>query len=102
MARKRPVLPYLATAAGICTFSMMDATMKGASIAAGVYCALVLRNFCGSLMMLPVWLLSGAGRPGANALKVHMLRSSVVAAMALLFFWGLVRIPIAEANALSF
>ncbi len=102
MVRSHPILPFLAAASGICTFSAMDATMKGASIAAGVYSALVLRNCCGSLMMLPVWLLSGARKPGRDALKVHLLRSAVVAAMAVLFFWGLVRIPLAEAIALSF
>ena len=37
------LLPFLAAAAGIATFSLMDATMKSASIAAGVYSALVLR-----------------------------------------------------------
>ncbi len=102
MPRTHPILPFFAAATGIATFSMMDATMKGASIAAGVYSALVIRNSFGSLLMLPVWLLSGARRPGRDALKVHMLRSLVVTGMALLFFWGLVRIPIAEAIALSF
>ena len=53
-------------------------------------------------MMLPVWLRPARGGPGARALKVHALRSAVVAAMALLFFWGLVRMPMAEAIALSF
>jgi S-adenosylmethionine uptake transporter len=102
MTRTHPILPFLAATAGICTFSAMDAMMKGASIAAGVYSALLLRNSCGSLMMLPIWLLSGAQRPGHEALRVHMLRSAVVTAMAVLFFWGLVRIPLAEAIALSF
>jgi S-adenosylmethionine uptake transporter len=102
MARNHPILPFLAAAAGICTFSMMDATMKGASIAAGVYSALLLRCAFGTLLMLPVWLLSGARCPTFDVLRVHLLRSAVVAAMALLFFWGLVRLPIAEAIALSF
>ena len=102
MARAQPILPFIAAAAGICTFSMMDATMKGASIAAGVYSALLLRCACGTALMLPIWLLSGARWPERAVLRVHLLRSTVVAGMALLFFWGLVRIPIAEAIALSF
>ena len=102
MARAHPILPFITAAAGICTFSMMDATMKGASIAAGVYSALLLRCVCGTALMLPIWLLSGARWPERSVLVVHMLRSTVVAGMALLFFWGLVRIPIAEAIALSF
>ncbi len=102
MARTHPILPFLAVATGIATFSAMDATMKGASIAAGVYNALLLRNCLASALMLPVWLLGGGGMPGPGALKVHALRSAVVACMAPLFFWGLVRMPIAEAIALSF
>lgn len=102
MNRSHPILPFLAAVAGIGVFSLMDAVMKGAAIAAGVYSALVLRNGIGSLMMLPIWLHSGGRRPGPEVLKVHALRSAVVAAMAVLFFWGLVRVPIAEAIALSF
>ena len=102
MANARPLLPFLAAAAGIATFSLMDATMKSASIAAGVYSALLLRCACGTLLMLPIWLLADWQRPTLAAIKVHWLRSAVVAAMALLFFWGLVRVPLAEAIALSF
>ena len=102
MDRARPFLPFLAAAAGIATFSLMDATMKSASIAAGVYSALLLRCACGSMLMLPIWLLADWQRPTLAAIKVHWLRSAVVAAMALLFFWGLVRVPLAEAIALSF
>ena len=43
MARAQNVLPILAVGTGICTFSMMDAAMKGASLMAGVYTALFLR-----------------------------------------------------------
>ena len=102
IVRNHPVLPFLSTAAGICTFSMMDATMKGASIEAGVYSALMLRCAFGTLLMLPVWLLAGWRAPTRAAVRLHALRSTVVAGMALLFFWGLVRVPLAEAIALSF
>lgn len=83
-------------------FSLMDAAMKSASIAAGVYSALMLRVALGSVLMLPVWLIAGARFPSPPVLKVHALRSVVVAGMAPLFFWGLVRMPLAEAIALSF
>jgi S-adenosylmethionine uptake transporter len=102
MVRRNLLLPFIATATGIATFSAMDAAMKGASIAAGVYTALLIRGFLASLLILPAWLLAGCWMPGAAAFRVHLQRSVVVAAMAPLFFWGLVRIPIAEAIALSF
>ena len=102
MTRTHPILPFLSAAAGICTFSLMDAVMKGAALAAGVYAALLLRCACGTVMMLPVWLLSRPRWPARAVLQVHLLRSAVAAAMATLFFLGVVRLPLAEAIALSF
>src|SRR5688572_19828347 len=102
MTRAQPFLPFVAVAAGIATFSMMDAVMKSASIAAGVYVAVLLRNLIGSALMAPIWWAAGGSRPRGEALRIHLLRSAVVACMAPLFFWGLVRVPMAEAMAISF
>jgi S-adenosylmethionine uptake transporter len=102
MRRVIPFLPVLAACLGIASFSSMDAVMKGASMAAGVYSALVLRNAMGAAMMLPVWALSTRVGPAPASLLLHAKRSAVVACMAPLFFWGLVRMPISEAIALSF
>lgn len=90
------------TFSGIATFSVMDVAMKSASITVGAYTALLLRCLIGSALMLPVWRLGGGRWPARAVFRVHLTRSLVTAAMALLFFWGLVRVPIAEAIALSF
>jgi len=37
-----------------------------------------------------------------STLKLHFLRGGIVAGMAVLWFWGLARVPMAEAIALSF
>jgi S-adenosylmethionine uptake transporter len=95
-------MPFLSVAAGIATFSVMDATMKSASIQAGVYNAMLLRAVLGSLLMLPLWLLAGGRWPKLAVLRIHALRSAVAALMAGLFFWGLIRLPMAQAMALSF
>lgn len=87
---------------GIATFSVMDVAMKSASLATGVYTALLVRCAIGSAIMLPIWLLGGGRWPSSPTFRVHLTRSAVSAAMATLFFWGLVRTPIAEAIALSF
>lgn len=102
MTRNHPVLPFVATLLGIGFFSAMDAAMKAAALAAGVYSALLLRNLFGAALMLPVWL--AAGRPFARGAGriVHLQRAAVVSAMAALFFYGIVRLPLAEAIALSF
>lgn len=102
MQRHPAFLPFIATTLGIATFSVMDVAMKSASLATGVYTALLLRCAIGSVIMLPIWLLGGGRWPAWPTFRVHLTRSAVSAAMATLFFWGLVRTPIAEAIALSF
>ncbi|MDB5724285.1 MAG: family transporter [Novosphingobium sp.] len=102
MERHHAFLPFAATALGIATFSVMDVAMKSASLTAGVFTALLLRCAIGSAIMLPIWLLGGGRWPSGPTFRVHLTRSAVSAAMATLFFWGLVRTPIAEAIALSF
>lgn len=102
MDRGHRLMPLLAALLGVALFSVMDAAMKRASIAGGVYNALLFRNVIGAALMWPLWRLSGGRWPGRANLKVHLLRSAVVAGMAGLFFWGLVRVPLAEAIALSF
>lgn len=102
MPLDRSSLPFAATSLGIATFSMMDATMKSASLSTGVYTALLLRCVLASAIMLPIWLLGGGRWPSGPTFRVHLTRSAVAATMATLFFWGLVRTPIAEAIALSF
>ena len=97
-----PVAPVLAACAGIAAFSAMDAAIKGAALAVGVYTALLLRNVLGTLLILPVWLAGERRLPPRSTLALHVLRSAVNTAMALLFFVAVVRLPLAEAIALSF
>ncbi|GGY92428.1 DMT family transporter [Novosphingobium colocasiae] len=94
--------PALSTLAGIATFSAMDAAMKGAALAAGVFTPLLLRNVCGAVISCPLWLANGSPRPSRQGLAVHCQRAVVTAIMAALFFYGLVRIPLAEGLAISF
>lgn len=104
MARQHPLLPFLAAALGIATFSAMDALMKSAATAAGVYNAMLLRSLIGAALVLPLWRwrTRRSGWPRGRALRLHLIRATVCAGMATSFFWGLVRIPMAEAIALSF
>jgi S-adenosylmethionine uptake transporter len=98
----RPLLPVASVALGIAVFSLMDAAMKQASLASGVYTALLVRNVLGTALMTPIWLMRRERWPDLAVFRVHLLRAVMVAAMALLFFYGLVRIPMAEGIALSF
>ncbi len=94
--------PLLAVMAGLGFFSAMDAAMKGASIALGVYTALLLRNALGTLLAFPIWALGRPSRPTLRRLRLHAFRAAVSTFMAGLFFYGLVRVPMAEAIAISF
>src|SRR6188768_1667096 len=102
MTRDHPLLPYAVTLAAVGLFSLMDALMKGSALAAGAYSARLLRNLFGLALIAPVWLATRGGWPTRAAMKVHLVRGPVAAAMAFTFFWGIARIPLAEGIALSF
>lgn len=87
---------------GIGIFSIMDALMKRAAIVAGVYPVLLTRSLIGAAVLLPLWLWRGGRWPEREVLRLHLLRGAMVAGMATTFFWGLVRMPLAEGIALSF
>jgi len=94
--------PFIAVTFGIALFSVMDGLMKNASIAVGAYNAMLFRSLIGTALMFPLWKLRGGVWPDAGAMKLHALRGAVSGGMATTFFWGLVRVPMAEGIALSF
>lgn len=102
MPRSSHALPFAAALAGVALFSLMDALMKGASLAVGAYSALLVRSAFGVAIAGPLWLATGSGWPERRTFRLHLLRGVVGAAMAFTFFWGLARLPLAEAIALSF
>jgi S-adenosylmethionine uptake transporter len=87
---------------GIAVFSSMDAVIKGLTLAIGTYNALLWRAFAGIIFCGVPWLWRRPGRPSARAMRLHVERGAVCAVMAVLFFWGLARTPMAQAIALSF
>jgi S-adenosylmethionine uptake transporter len=102
MDRRHTFYPVLVVLFAVALYSVMDAMMKGASLAMGAYSALLWRSFFAIGLTVPVWRLSGGRMPSPATLRLHGLRGVVAAGMALSFFWGLTRLPIAEAIAISF
>ncbi|WP_128891102.1 DMT family transporter [Erythrobacter sp. HKB08] len=102
MNRNPHLLPLLAALLGVGFLSLMDAFMKAAALAAGAYSASVMRSAFGTAMIAPVWLLRGGRWPKMPVLRIHLLRGTVSAFMALSFFYALTKLPIAEAIAISF
>lgn len=94
--------PVWAAIVGIALYSAMDAVMKGAAIAVGAYSAYLLRCTVGILFLAPLWWWQERRFPAPNVLRIHFTRGTVVAFMGWTFFAALVRLPIAEAIAISF
>jgi S-adenosylmethionine uptake transporter len=97
-----PFLPVLAAFLAIGLLSWMDAFMKSASLAVCAYSALLLRAPAGFAIAAPLWLASGGRWPARDALRLHLVRGVVVAAMAFMFFFSLTLLPLAQAIAISF
>lgn len=96
------VLPFLAAALGIALFAGMDAAMKALSVALGAYSAMLWRQGAGALIAAPAYLLSRDAWPSRPAMRFHLMRGGVSAVMATAWFYGLARLPMGEAIALSF
>ncbi len=93
---------FLAACAGIALYSVMDAVMKGLALAIGAYAALFWRMVAGAALMTPLFALSKPRMPPRRILWIHFVRSAIIAVMAIAFFWGIARVPLAEAVALTF
>jgi S-adenosylmethionine uptake transporter len=92
----------MVAAAGIGTFSLMDAAMKDLALSIGAYNAVMWRNSVGALLMGILFVGTRQKWPPLHLLKMHLWRSIVVAVMAVSFFWSLTKLPLAEAIGLSF
>jgi S-adenosylmethionine uptake transporter len=95
-------IPFGVALLGISVFSTMDAVMKGLALSIGAYNALLWRTAAGALLGGAVFLLRRMRWPGRAALRMHLIRGSMSSVMAVLFFWGLARVPMAQAIALAF
>lgn len=99
--RPSPLTAFLVGMVGIATFSGMDAVMKGLVIALGIYPTMLWRMLSGVAMSgalfayRPNW-------PSRGVMRIHLFRGALTTVMALLFFWGIARVPLAQAIALAF
>ncbi len=94
--------PMLIATLGIMLFSMMDAVMKGQALAMGTYNAMFWRMAMGALIVAVLYLPKRPVLASGRTLKIHLIRAALTAVMAYLFFFGLTRIPLAQAIGLSF
>jgi S-adenosylmethionine uptake transporter len=97
-----PLPAYAAAVAGIALFSIMDMVMKGLTLAIGTFPTLMWRSLIGIALAAVPFFATRNPWPKATALRLHLLRGTMMVPMAILFFWGLARVPMAQAVALTF
>ena len=99
---QHPVQAFLVCALGIALFSAMDAVMKGLVLAIGTFATMFWRNLIGIGLSGFAYLPRRPSWPSRATLGIHLARGVVSTAMGFLFFWGIGRVPLAQAIALAF
>lgn len=104
MTRRVPSQAFVFAVAvlGIAIFSSMDAVMKGLVLQLGAFTTLFWRTLAGIVFTGAIYLPTRERWPARSTMRVHLIRGGVSAVMAVTFFWGLARVPMAQAIALAF
>lgn len=97
-----PLVPVLVCSLAILILSGMDAAMKSLVIAIGVYNTVMWRSLFATTVSAIAWSTGPRRFPPPRVLRLHLFRALVIALILLSFFWGLARLPMAEAIGLSF
>ena len=100
--RHTPLAAFFVGVLGIALFSGMDAVMKGLVLAIGTLATMFWRNLIGIGLSGALYLRRSAVWPSRSTMKIHIARGVLSTAMGFLFFWGLGRVPLAQAVALAF
>ena len=99
---QHPVQGFLAALGAVAVLSLMDAAMKHLVLVIGIIAVSIWRAVANLILSGALFLPRRKGWPASNVLKIHVARGIVVTVMAFLFFWGIGRIPLAQAIALTF
>jgi S-adenosylmethionine uptake transporter len=100
--RATQITAFLVGMIGIALFAIMDAVMKGLVLALGTYTTLLWRSFVGVGLAGSLFAANRPQWPARATLNIHLTRGAVSTVMGVLFFWGLARVPLAQAIALAF
>lgn len=95
-------LPIGLALGGVFLYSVLDAVMKAQGLAMGAYSAMYWRNVAGVILAAALYLPFRPARPSRPAFKLHVIRSALTAVMMYCFFFGLTRVPLAQAIGLTF
>ena len=101
-ARHSPLVIFAVGTLGIALFSGMDAVMKGLVLAIGTYATMLWRNMVGVGLSGLLYASRRRHWPQWPVMKLHLSRGILSTVMGFLFFWGIGRVPLAQAIALAF
>lgn len=97
-----PIIAFLVGVLGIATFAGMDAVMKSLVLAIGAVATMFWRNLTGIFLSGALYLPKRKGWPDRSTMRIHLARGVLSTGMGFLFFWGIGRVPLAQAVALAF
>ena len=97
-----PIHAFAAALGAVAVLSIMDAVMKHLVLAIGIIAVSIWRAVANLLISGALYLPRRRPWPSRRILGIHASRSVVVTVMAVLFFWGIGRVPLAQAIALTF
>jgi len=99
---EHPIQGFAAALGAVAVLSIMDAVMKHLVLAIGIIGVSIWRAVVNLLISGGLYLPRRLPWPSRKILWIHVTRSIVVTVMAVLFFWGIGRVPLAQAIALTF
>ena len=99
---QHPVKAFAVALSAVAVLSIMDAVMKGLVLAIGIYAVTVWRASANLIVAGVMYLPRRLPWPDRATLRIHIIRAIDVTVMAFLFFWGIGRVPLAQAIALTF
>ena len=99
---QHPIRGFLAALAAVAVLSIMDAVMKHLVLVIGLVSVSVWRSTANLSLSAILYLPRRKTWPDRATLWVHVARGVIVTVMAALFFWGIGRVPLAQAIALTF
>lgn len=100
--QQHPIHGFVAALGAVAVLSVMDAVMKHLVIAIGIVAVSVWRSVVSFGLSAVLYLRRGVAWPDRKTLRLHVVRGVIVTVMAALFFWGIGRVPLAQAIALTF
>jgi S-adenosylmethionine uptake transporter len=100
--RHDPIPAFIVGVIAIALFSGMDAVMKGLVLSIGTVTTMFWRNLVGVGMSGVFYLSKARAWPPLPTMKIHVARGVLSTVMGFLFFWGIGRVPLAQAIALAF